>query len=137
MIAQRDLVKNMILTEKTTFYHSALDKAGTDRRTMFRIFQELLSDYKTNPLPDVPPKANANDFNVYFVDKIRRLKERFNENMDPKPHDGNCITAKLERFAPVDLDYVLKLIRVSQVSRATWTPFLRAFLSQSRTQSPL
>ena len=74
----------MILTEKTTFYHSALDKAGTDRRTMFRIFQELLSDYKTNPLPDVPPKANANDFNVYFVDKIRRLKERFNENMDPK-----------------------------------------------------
>ena len=85
MIAQRDQVKNLIFAEKTAFYQRALSKAGTDSKTLFRIFQDLMANYKMNPLPDVSAITNANDFNAFFVDKIRRLKERFNDDLDHKP----------------------------------------------------
>ena len=111
MIAQRDRVKNMIYNAKSVFYQRALGDAGTDSKSIFRIIQELLSDYKSNPLPDVPSDINANNFNRFFIEKIRCLKDRFNNNYDHKTHDGNAVDATLDTFSPVDLKYVTKLIQ--------------------------
>ena len=111
MIAQRDRVKNMIDNAKTEFYQHALSKAGSDSKTMFRIFQELLNNYKVNPLPAVPPEVNANDFNVFFIEKIKGLKARFNTNVDHRSHDGNTFNSRFATFKSIDLEYVIKLIQ--------------------------
>ena len=138
MIAQRDTVQNMINSAKSAFYKRALQDAGTDSKTTFRILQELLCDFKSNPLPDVPPIANANGFNTFFVEKINRLKDRFNDDSDHTTHDGNRIDEKLESFSPIDINYVNKLIQAAPNKTCDLDPVPTSLLkSISGTISPV
>ena len=66
MITQRDRVKHVIYTAKTEFYRQALSKVGSDSKSIFRILQELLNDYRVNSLPAVPPEVNAINSNVFL-----------------------------------------------------------------------
>lgn len=83
MLQQRDKVSEMINAAKSEYYQNTIANAGKDSKALFRTFRQLLSDNKLNPMPpNRSPEQNANDFNIFFVDKISLIKGRFNNNAD-------------------------------------------------------
>ena len=111
MLRQRDKVSNMIHAAKSDHYLNAITNAGKDSKALFQTFRQLLSDKKVNPMP--PRKSqeqNANDFNQFFVDKITRLKARFDEPSNYSLLDGNDIVQTLVEFQPINLEETKRLI---------------------------
>ena len=116
---------------ETAFYQRALSKAGTDSKTLFRIFQDLMANYKMNPLPDVSAITNANDFNAFFVDKIRRLKERFNDDLDHKPTTV-ILWMQIWKSSPRSTSIISSnSYGQPQANHATWIQYLRASVTDT------
>ena len=111
MITQRNKVSDMIHSAKSDYYHSEIAKAGKDSKTLFRIFNQLLNDNKTNPMPPSrTSKQNANDFNKYFIEKIKGLKARFTINSDHSYLDGEKIEQSMTEFQQITLEKTKRLI---------------------------
>ena len=107
MIVQRDRV-NMIYTAKSMSYQRALGDAWTDSESIFRIIQELLRNYKSNPLPDVPLDINANAFNRFSLWKSGAWRIVATTIFTIK---HTMEVPSLDTSALVDLKYVTKLIQ--------------------------
>ena len=111
-INQKQVCAEMALTKQTKHYSKLVDGAANSQKSLFKVANELLDRNKKKVLPNHDdPKKLANDFNNYFVDKIKLIRKSIPkvENVPTyytRPFHGKQLT----EFQPTNEDELRKLI---------------------------
>ena len=75
-INQKQVCAEMALTKQTKHYSKLVDGATNSQKSLFKVANELRDRNKKKVLPNHDdPKKLANDFNNYFVDKIKLIRK--------------------------------------------------------------
>ena len=112
MIEQRDKVRSDIEISKQEFYQQQIMNCDRNSKALFRKMKDLLGERKSNPLPqNKTDDDNANDFNLFFIDKIKKLKSRFDiTHAVDSGHETSHITSLMAQFRPIDLEKTKRLV---------------------------
>ena len=111
-IEQKRICSEMASTKQTLYYSKLVDGASSSQKSLFKIANELLDKNNKKVLPShSDPKALANDFNNYFINKVKLIREAIPEIDDvpqyySRPFEGE----KLLRFRPTTEEEIRKLI---------------------------
>ncbi len=124
--AQRNLVNYKIESSKRDFLQSQVEEAGSDQKKLFEIVKSLTRQTKESPLPEyTSAKTLANEFVMYFEDKITRinvgLSERDPGELSIELPERVCPT-KFESFMQVSVGDVRKLIQKSKSKSCSLDP---------------
>lgn len=112
-IAQRNVCAKLVTSKRELFYANQISKAGNRQKALFQVVENALDKKAENVLPTHDdPKALANEFNEYYVNKIDKLREsipveRENDLIEAVPFQGN----KLSIFSPTSIDEVSKILK--------------------------
>ena len=83
--------------QENDYHHNAIAEAGKGSKSLFWTFGQLINDAKTYPMPPGhSSKQIVNDFNQFFIDKIKSLKAQFTESTDHDNLDGEKIKQRLK-----------------------------------------
>ncbi|XP_033122107.1 lysosomal aspartic protease-like [Anneissia japonica] len=94
---------------------SKIDGCGHDQRALFKLANKLLGRTTVANLPPSSSKLQlATDFNTFFVDKIKRLRQSISIKSEVSSFTAashpSCHITKLESFETVSEDTVAKLL---------------------------
>ena len=74
-INQKKVCAELVVTKQSHHYSKVIENAGTCQKTLFKIANTLLDKTKVKVLPPYnDPKELANNFNHYFVDKVKKIR---------------------------------------------------------------
>ena len=102
----------MALTKQTHHYTKIIDDSSNTQKSLFKVANELLDKNSKKVLPaHDDPKKLANDFNEYFVDKVKKIRKSIPEVLNcptfyRRPFKGE----KLLTFRPTTEDELRKII---------------------------
>ena len=131
MLNQRDLVRRKTEDAKLVYYAEAIAESIGDSKLLFRKLNELLNNRQTNPLPSTRTDAeNAEDFNVYFIDKIKKLKERFSEETVNTDIAQDTCTTTFTTFKKLECEKVKSLISAAPNKQCDLDPVPTCILKQ-------
>ncbi|XP_033100267.1 uncharacterized protein LOC117103762 [Anneissia japonica] len=100
---------------RVSYLQSKIDGCGHDQRALFKLANKLLGRTTVENLPPSSSKLQlATDFNTFFVDKIKRLRQSISikskvSSFTAASHPS-CHITKLESFETVSEDTVAKLL---------------------------
>ena len=112
MLSQRDTVRQQIDQAKSDYYQDSVMTNANDSRKLFKTMNQMMNVRQANPLPSNKTDIdNANDFNHFFINKIKKLKERFDTGTPATFQESvkPGITT-LNAFTPLNLDSTKKAI---------------------------
>ena len=75
---------------------------------LFKLVNKLTNGKKENPLPNKPLKQLADEFTLYFLNKIQDIQKQFQGIPEFDPPDRNV--PKFTRFLPLTMKQVRKVI---------------------------
>ena len=93
------------------YYKQKIKSAGTNQGTLFKVVKNMLDCSNNTNLPvSLNPLQLANDFNVYFTDKVVQLRESIplpSSSFEYTPFNGQ----RLNDFSEVNDDDIFNIIK--------------------------
>ena len=111
-IEQKRICTEMALTKQTKYYSQLVEGASNSQRSLFKVANELLDKNKKKILPThSDPKTLANDFNNFFVEKVRLIRESIPQIDDiPEYYSRPFNGERINEFEPTTEEELRKLI---------------------------
>ena len=79
---------SLLSRKKAEFYNSKISENESDQKCLFEIVNKLQNKKRTTLLPDhISQKSLANEFSVYFKDKIDKIVDSFTPDSDANASD--------------------------------------------------
>ena len=105
-----------------------------DPKMLCKSLNAIMYKTKENPLPPPPhtsAKQLANDFNNLFKSKMDQIRENFGDNtIDPYEHYNQFNDIVLEKFAPVQIEDIIQIIKKSPSKTCSMDPIPTDLLKQ-------
>ena len=130
---QRRYVANIIKAAQRCHFIDLFTENKNDFKKIFSIANTLLHRETARPLPPTDDYHKlANDFNMFFINKIKKIMERLqsSNNIDNGPSDDTswCTETnfttnfRLHAFDPVETDYMLQQVKKVAVKSCELNP---------------
>ena len=107
---QKNKTVNVIKEEKRKYILQKKIASSNSSKELFKTFSDLIGKKKNNSLPvDVPKNELPNSFNVFFTDKIEKIRNKLDQNPTQtffKTYRGPTLSS----FASVTEEYARKII---------------------------
>ena len=73
-IAQRNICAKLSISKQQRFFSNIVETASDKQKSLFKVVNQVLDKKADRVLPaHEDPKALANEFNHYYIDKIEKL----------------------------------------------------------------
>ena len=111
-LEQKRICTQLALSKQTQHYSRLIEGASNSQQSLFKVANELLDKNSKKVLPTHnDPKTLANEFNNFFVEKVRLIRESIPEVNDipsyySRPFEGENLT----EFQPTTEEEVRELI---------------------------
>ena len=132
-INQKQVCVELALSKRSEYYRNLVRNAGSCQKTLFKIANELLDKRKVKVLPSYnDPKQLANDFNNYFINKVKKIR-----NSIPKSSDEcNVYTRKfngerIDNFCLVTEEEVKNMIKEKGIKTSMEDPIPSRLMNSS------
>ena len=101
------------VTYKTLHYSKLVEDSSNSQKSLFKLANELLDKKSKKVLPvHDDPKKLANDFNKYFVDKVKKIRESIPAVSGcPEYYSRPFRGQKLTMFRPTTEEELSEIIR--------------------------
>ena len=111
-ISQKQVCTDMALSKQTNYYTRLIENSSNSQSDLFKLANNLLDKNSEKILPaHDDPKQLANDFNSYFVDKVKKIRESIPEVLEKPAHYCRPFTGeKLSDFRLTTEDELQKMI---------------------------
>ena len=112
-IQQKKVCVEMALSKQTLYYTKMVDGANDCQKSLFKIANELLDKRSEKLLPVYSdPKQLANEFNDYFVEKVKKIRKSIPKVSDNptyfcRPFNGE----RLSVFCPTNEEEVKEILK--------------------------
>ena len=83
--------------------------AEATRKKLYQLLNNMTTSSKPNPFPDAPPEELAERFATFFLEKILKIRQLF-EDLPYHQIETKGNVPQLERFAPLSQTQVQKVI---------------------------
>ena len=113
-IDQRKLCANLAISKKKEFYKNLIYESSNDQGKLFSVVNTMLdTKSKGCVLPSyASSKVLANEFNAFFINKIKSLRESIPERTDAVPRSYNLFNGqKLDKFVEVEESDIIEIIK--------------------------
>ena len=116
-INQKQVCTQMALTKQTHHYSKIIEDSSNTQKSLFKVANELLDKNQKKVLPaHDDPRKLANEFNNYFVDKVKKIRNSIPEIVNSpafyhRPFKGK----KLINFRPTTEDELKEIISKHRV----------------------
>ena len=112
-IDQKKVCSDLALSKQTDHYSKIIHDAGNCQKSLFRVANELMDKTKEKVLPfHSDPKKLANEFNEYFVDKVKKIRNSIPVENEPSSHYSRPFQGeRMNTFRTVTEDEVELIIR--------------------------
>ena len=123
-IEQKQICTQLALSKQTQHYSKLIEGASNSQQSLFKVANELLDKNSKKILPTHnDPKALANEFNDFFVEKVKLIRESIPEVKDipsyySRPFEGEKVT----EFQPTTEEEVRELINEHGVKTCAEDP---------------
>ena len=111
-LEQKRVCTELALSKQTHHYSQLINGASNSQQSLFKVANELLDKNSKKVLPThEDPKKLANEFNNFFVEKIKLIRESIPEVKDiPSYYSRPFKGEKMREFLPTTEEEVKKLI---------------------------
>ena len=112
-IEQKRLCIEMSITKRTVYYSEMVQGSLNCQKSLFKIANELLDKSSEKVLPaHVDSRKLANDFNDYYVDKVKKIRDSIPQEIDipnyySRPFKGN-IMYKFRETTELEVEKLIK-----------------------------
>ena len=133
-IAQKKLCCELALAKQTSYYSKLVEDSSNCQKSLFKVANELLDKDKERVLPShTDPKELANEFNEYYVDKVKKIRQSIPE---PATHDNMHYSRpfngeKLSSFKPTTDNELGSIIKESGIKTSMEDPIPAKLLQSS------
>ena len=112
-IKQKELCMELCAQKQKDHYSKIIQNAAGCQRTLFKIANTLMDKNECKVLPPhSDPEILANDFNNFYVDKVKKIRDSIPTEMSNEIANIRCFEGeKLETFTPTNEEEVLELIK--------------------------
>ena len=123
-IEQRNLCAKLSLTKQESYYSSIIESSSNKQKSLFKVVNEVLDKKEDRILPaHNDPIKLANKFNLYYIDKIDKLRESIPPSDDNQVHVQNPFNGiKLDNFSPTTAEEVRQIIKEYGVKTSSEDP---------------
>ena len=121
---QKQVCAEMVLTKQTNHYSKIISEAGNCQKSLFRIANDLLDKTKEKVLPSYSdPEKLANEFNEYFVEKVKKIRKSIPETTSNGNHYSRPFTGiRMNEFKLVTEEDVKKVLQQSGIKTCMEDP---------------
>ena len=107
---ERNRYTRMLEFQKRHYLVIKVEEATTDIKQLFQLLGSLLGHKENNPFPETTSdSALAEDFAIFFHDKIDNIRSRFKDIQPYKPNE-KCNVSLLKKFTPISARQLEKTI---------------------------
>ena len=123
-IEQRNLCAKLSLTKQESYYSSIIESSSNKQKSLFKVVNEVLDKKEDRILPTHnDPIKLANKFNLYYIDKIDKLRESIPPSDDNQAHVQNPFNGiKLDNFSPTTAEEVRQIFKEYGVKTSSEDP---------------
>ena len=114
MILKKEAIKSAFEKKKIFISKRLEENSG---KSLHKIVNELTDNKKETILPTgKTDKQLANNFLIYFKDKIEKIRNKFKHFPSEQNHSTNPMLSKMSEFEPVTLKEIIKIAKSYEVN---------------------
>jgi hypothetical protein len=122
----------MAVTKQSVHYSKVIENAGNCQKSLFKIANNLLDKTKVKVLPPYnDPKQLANDFNHYFVNKVKKIRTSIPKSTEMCTYSRPFQGVRMDNFREVTEEEVKKIIQTSGIKTCAEDPIPAKLMQQS------
>ena len=119
--------RNTYFKQKNEILRDKLNTGNSKSKILYKITKSLTSDASENTLPTAtPPKELTNTFAIFFVDKVNKIRSKFQNDENYQIQTRNCKT--LLNFQTITEEELIKTIKTMKSTSSSNDPCNTEFL---------
>ena len=127
MILKKEAIKSAFEKKKIFISKRLEEDSG---KSLHKIVNELTDNKKETILPTgKTDKQLANNFLIYFKDKIEKIRNKFKHSSSEQNHSTNPMLSKMSEFEPATLEEIIKIAKSYGVKCSPEDPVPASLLS--------
>ena len=122
----------MVISKQSEHYNKLIENAGTCQKSLFKIANNLLDKTKVKVLPSYnDPKRLANDFNRYFVDKVKKIRKSISDSTERYIYSRPFQGVRMNEFRLVTANEIKKIIQTKGIKTCAEDPIPAKLMQQT------
>ena len=127
---KRDSFEKLLSESESNYLDNMIRQNSHDPKMLCKSLNAVMYKTKENPLPPhTSAKKLANDFNNFFKSKVDQIRENFSDDtIEPYEYDSQFNGIALEKFAPVQIEDIIQIIKKLPCLQPLTLSIIRYFL---------
>ena len=132
-IKQKQVCTEMAISKQKSYYSEMIQGSVNNQKSLFKIANELLDKSSQRVLPaHSDPKQLANEFNNYYIDKVKKIRETIPEVTSSHIHYSRPFTGnRMDVFREATESEVEKIMKENGIKTSAEDPIPSKLMQSS------